>query len=316
MPASNLLVPLKAFAAERFLYPVLPCLAAGAAALAAALATRLTPRGRIALWGMGVAVVVALGLLARQRTEPWHDEATLWAAVQRDEPMNPRAYEGLGFLLYREGHLGEAERAFSTYREFQPYDGKVHAELAALFLKDYYDLSSTVEAVSAAPERDRVEAPRFLLRQAMKESRAAMEAWSRAGLERARGDRALVRSNLEVWREAAMEHGDLALAEARVANELLAADDRTTPGAAVGYAAASPARRPREPGGARRRRRAATGPPTCAATSPAASCGRSSWRTWRSTPRSRTRRSRTRCSPGSRRSSPRSRGTRPCAATA
>ena len=236
VPASSLLVPLKAFAAERFLYPVLPCLAAGVAVGAAGVATRLSPRGRLVLWGAGGAVVLALGLLAQERTRPWHDEATLWAAVQRDEPMNPRAYEGLGFLLYREGHLGEAERAFSTYREFQPYDGKVHAELAALFLKDYYDLSTTAEAVSAAPERDRVEAPRFLLRQSMKESRAAMEAWSRAGLERARGDRALVRSNLEGWREAAMEHGDLALAEARVANELLAADDRTTPGAAEAYA--------------------------------------------------------------------------------
>ncbi len=229
-PVSNVVVPLKAFAAERFLYPVLPFLALAAGAGVAALA-RGTSGRRPALVGATAAVVLALGALAFARSAPWRDEASLWKAVQAEDVMNPRAYEGLGFGSLGEGRVDAAERAFRTYREFQPRDGKVRAELAATFARLADDLvprdASSYEGTNLADRR------RFVLQQTILESRAAWDAWSREGVVRARGDAALVRTTLETWRDAALEYGDLA--ETAYVTAILAEDDRVRTGA-VAYA--------------------------------------------------------------------------------
>ena len=229
IPVSSVLVPLKAFAAERFLYPALPCLVAVLAAFGVRAALRAPARRRRLAMAAGAALVAGLGLLAWHRTGPWRDDASLWAAVLREEPMNPRGWEGVGFEHLRHGRLSEAERALSTYREFQPLDGKAHAQRAALFLRLHQDLTGLD---ASAEGWEGVKAPRFVLAQAIAESRTAVEIWSRIGLARGRGDRALLRATLEGWRTAALEYGDLG--EARRANDLLVADDASD-GGAVAY---------------------------------------------------------------------------------
>lgn len=221
-PVSNVIVPLKAFSAERFLYPALPCLAAGLAALGLSIASRAGPTGRRALVGVGGLAVATCVALSWQRTAPWHDERSLWEAVRAESPNNPRAYEGLGLELLKEGRVDGAERALRTYREFQPLDGKVHAELAATFrrLHDELARSASQELLDSSDLRQRLA---FVLQQSMLESRAAVDAWSRVGLARGRGDLALLRSTLAGWRGAALDFGDLR--EASRANEMLASSE-------------------------------------------------------------------------------------------
>ena len=76
VPVAGVLVPLKAFAALRFLYPALPGLAAGlVAAVASVVAGR--PRARLAAVAVAVAVVAGLAVATHRRSQAWTDEATL-----------------------------------------------------------------------------------------------------------------------------------------------------------------------------------------------------------------------------------------------
>jgi hypothetical protein len=221
VPVSNVIVPLKAFAAERFLYPVLPCLAAGVAAGGLALARALRPRPRRVTLAAATAILAGLGVLAFQRDRAWADERTLWTAVLSENPMNPRAHEGLGFEWWKEGEWAKAEKSFRTYREFQPFDGKVQAELAAVFWGAYRRL---VEAEpSIAPGWSVKPRQKFVLEQTLRATRAALDAWTRVGLTRGRGSEELVRNTLALQRAAALEYGDLL--EAQRANQMLWADD-------------------------------------------------------------------------------------------
>lgn len=254
VPVSGILVPLKAFSADRFLYPALPGLAL-AAVVGLARAGRLLPAGaarRVApLVAAGLAVVVCLPL-TRARTAPWRDEASLWEAVRRHDPMNPRAYEGLGFELLRtvhlaadpslargdpqrltavRDHLDRGQRALRTYQEFQPYDGKVRAQNVAALRRLYDELIAAAGASAESVVQD-VRVPQWVLTTTIAEARAALEAWDRHGLSRARGDEALRRATLRAWREAALDLGDLG--EVLRTNDLLAEADRRDTGA-VGY---------------------------------------------------------------------------------
>lgn len=225
-PVSNVVVPLKAFAAERFLYPALPFLALGFGAVLFA-AREAFPRRRRATAGLAVTLLAGLGMLAFARAGPWHDETSLWRAVMVENPMNPRAHEGIGFGQLLEGRVDLAERSFRTYREFQPRDGKVRAELAATFLRLSADL--VPKDVSQFENTNLGERRRLALGEAIAESRAAWQAWSREGITRARGDIALVRRMLEGWRAAALDYGDLR--ETAFVNAILAEDDRRRTGA-------------------------------------------------------------------------------------
>jgi hypothetical protein len=237
VPVSNVIVPLKAFSAERFLYPLMPCLSAGVVAAALALARTLRPALRPVVVVVAAGVLVTLGVLADARTGPWHDELSLWTAVQREEPMNPRAYEGVGFQWLRAGRLSKAEPALRTYAEFQPFDGKVHALLAAELRATYEDLvgQEGYRPNDSDEAQERLRIPPFLLEKAIAESRTAVRVWETLGLERGRGDRKLRRATIEGWRSAALDYLGipdaraanrlLAFADVRVANRLLAEDD-------------------------------------------------------------------------------------------
>jgi hypothetical protein len=230
LPVSNVIVPLKAFTAERFLYPALPGVACGAAVLGLFLARRLPRPSRQVLVAVAAALCVALGVVTTARAAPWKDDASLWTAVREEDPLNPRAYEGLGFEYLSQGKLDPAERAFSTYREFQPLDGKVHAELADVLMR-VHDVLVPIrqeEGTTTDVEQKR----RFALRESLKERRAAAQAWERVGLARGRGSVALERRNLEKWREGAVLFGDFL--EAKRVNDRLMALDVAAQGAPAG----------------------------------------------------------------------------------
>lgn len=217
VPVSNVIVPLKAYAAERFLYPALPCLVLLVAAAGQRLAAVGRPRIRGGIALAGTAAAVVLGLLAWGRAEAWASETSLWKAVMRENPMNPRAHEGLGWVALSEGRVSEAEKRLRTYREFQPFDGKVQAELADAFWRVYLSLAQVPQTdprwVDLASNR------RFALEQTMLACRAAVSAWTRAGLARGRGSIDLLRRTLDLDRKAAIEAGNLL--EARQANLML-----------------------------------------------------------------------------------------------
>jgi len=254
VPVAGVLVPLKAFAAQRFLYPALPGLAAGLVA-AVGLGVARRPRWRPAVLVVGVVATVVLGVAAHQRSRAWADETSLWEAVLRDDPMNPRAYEGVAFERLRAGtvggavrgdehdadrlrrvrdHLDRGQRALRTYQEFQPYDGKVRAQNVAALRRLYDELRAAVPADPVGPEGadevfEDVRIPTWVLTTTITEARAALDAFDRRGLLRARGDQALRRATLDAWRGAALDLGDVV--EALRANALLVEADRRERGA-------------------------------------------------------------------------------------
>jgi hypothetical protein len=226
VPVSNVIVPLKAFTAERVLYPALPGVACGVALAGLWLARRVSRPRRPVLVGVAAALCVVLGLVTVARAAAWKDETSLWTAVRKENPLNPRAYEGLGREHLLKGRLDPAERAFATYREFQPLDGKVHVELADV-LAHVYEVMVPIEQ-EAGTTTDVEQKRRFALGQSLRERRAAAEAWQRVGLTRGRGSPALERRNLEKWRQGALEFGDFL--EAKRVNDVLIAKDVRTAG--------------------------------------------------------------------------------------
>jgi tetratricopeptide (TPR) repeat protein len=228
---SNVVVPLKAIVAERFLYPVLPCAVAG---LAVALALAFE-RGRPALrLATGAVVLGALGVLVAataRRDASWRDDETLWDAVRAEDPTNARAYEGLGFVHLHRGRLEKAERAYRTFREWQPDDGKALAQLGDL----YREVARTLETddpellatSNVGPKRD------FALAASIRAYQEALTTWGRVGLVRGRGSPELRRATLERLREGAIALFDFD--NAKQANDLLALDDLAR-GGAVAYA--------------------------------------------------------------------------------
>jgi hypothetical protein len=86
------IVPMRVFAADRFVHLSLVGGAIAAGALVAAFDAPARPAlVRHAAQGCGVAVVLALLLFTRHRIPAWHDEVTLWRDTLRH---NPRAYIG------------------------------------------------------------------------------------------------------------------------------------------------------------------------------------------------------------------------------
>jgi tetratricopeptide (TPR) repeat protein len=212
LPVSNVVVPLKAFVAERFLYPVLVLVAAGVAfALASA-------RGWLRPVLAGVVAIAVLGhaVVTWQRDASWKDEATLWDAVRRDRPDNPRAYEGIAFAAYKRGHVSLAENAYRSYLEHNPDDGKSWMLLGHVFglARRTLRLSGPLEpgvTTDIAKQRDRAAFAQLSM------YRNALAAWGRVGLVRGRGSQDLVRELQRERLEAAVDLGDLR--EAREANE-------------------------------------------------------------------------------------------------
>lgn len=205
-PVSQVLVPLKSLAAERFLYPLLPCLAAGLALGVQALERR---------WGRPAGLAPALLLVpliwvTLARTAAWSDEESLWTAVRRDRPSNGRAYHGLGEALFAKGRFGEASAAYSTYLQAWRYDGKARRQFVDHLEGWIRTLRSDDPAIEASSN----------LGQRRRELRAlqaglllsALEIWDEVGLEAGRGSRSWLVDTLDRLVEIALELGDLSLA--------------------------------------------------------------------------------------------------------
>jgi len=219
VPVSNVLVPLKALVAERFLYPVLICVAAGVAWGV----SRLGRTGRgIALAAVGVAVLV-LAFVSADRARAWASDLTLWERVLRERPDHMRAYEGLGFEYLRAGRIHDAEIAYRSYLEANPADGK-----SMRLVGDAFGQVADAQRVLGSPDETTTRGGRHLARRAQLGMYAgALSTWDRVGLLRGRGSPRMVRETWEKVIEAATDLGDLA--KVKEANDALLVLDGVDP---------------------------------------------------------------------------------------
>ncbi|MDJ0522644.1 MAG: hypothetical protein QNJ90_11305 [Planctomycetota bacterium] len=212
-PVSNVVVPLKTFVADRFLYPGLLCVAAGiAAGLAAQRGT-----SRSALLTVGLCVVIALGFLTTRRNAAWADELTLWQTVRADRPWNANAYQGIAFEYLAQKRIVDAENALATYLEANPFDGKSMYAMGNLF----GEMAESLVLVGAdAPgEETNVDVRRSQARVAqIKLYQRAFEIWATpGGLAIGRGSERMLGDMLNRWIDAGTALGDLGTA--RYAND-------------------------------------------------------------------------------------------------
>jgi tetratricopeptide (TPR) repeat protein len=220
-PVSNIVVPLKAFVAERFLYPVLLAVAAG---VAWALFLPRPGRARVASLLAAAAGLVALGAVTIDRNRAWASDESLWEAVRRDRPEHPRSYEGLGFASLEAGRTERAERFYRAYLEHNPDDGKSWMLLGDLF----GDVARSLRLPDEPGVETDIDAKRFQARAAQLSAyRAALAAFDRVGLVRGRGSRPMLESIHRKRRDAAWDMGDPR--EAADANDALIAIEGLDP---------------------------------------------------------------------------------------
>ncbi len=212
-PVSNVIVPLKTFVADRFLYPGLLCVAA---ALAAFLASR---RGTWRSAAMTIACGGLLGfaVLTAGRDTAWSSEMRLWQAVRADRPWNANAYQGIAYEYLAKMRIADAENAFATYLEANPFDGKSMYAMGDLFgalarglrqVGDARDLGET----NVALRRGQAHVAQI------KMYRRAYEIWHMpGGLALGRGSQTMLLEMLAHWTEAGLALGSLQ--EARFAND-------------------------------------------------------------------------------------------------
>jgi hypothetical protein len=247
VPVSNVVVPLKTFAAERFLYPALPFVAVLAALGLRRLLSVRDRRVAVAAGAVAVALLAALGAGTWARERPWRDDLSLWTAVARADPSNPRAYEGLGYERWEAGDTSGAERAYGTYLESAPDDGKTLAALGDVFgtvaverevAAGMHDPNDPLAFEGVRPEdidpsrsgtRQTLTGALYARRRQIEAYQRALSTWERVGLAAGRGSPTLRRRTLEALRFAARKIGDLPAA--RLANALLLRDDERTSGA-------------------------------------------------------------------------------------
>ena len=220
VPVSNVIVPLKTFMADRFLYPGLLCFAAGVSWLLCVLPGR---RRAIGL-ALGVVLAVLLGARTVDRNRAWADEQTLWESVRADRPGNENAHQGLAFEYAKEGQIGKAERAIRSYLEANPIDGKVLMQLGDLFGRIADSLQEIKQEGVETNMRERRAQAHFAQISAY---RRAMEIWETYGLRRGRGSEAMRRGMLTRWADAALQLGDVG--EAKRANDMLARTEGLDP---------------------------------------------------------------------------------------
>lgn len=211
VPVSNLIVPLKALVAERFLYPGLVC---AVAAIAWAV-TRLRGRWRVAALAAVTLAMLALVPLTWQRTRAWESDSTLWETVLRERPSHMRAYEGLAYEYRHRGRVHDAEVAFRSYLDFNPADGKAMFELGTV-IGSIAD-ALRIDRPQPGVQTDVAERRRMTRTVEIGWYRAALETWARIGLVQGRGSPALLARVHRARIAAAMDLGDLN--EARLAND-------------------------------------------------------------------------------------------------
>ncbi len=208
-PVSNVIVPLKTFVADRFLYPGLLCVAAGVAAFLSTL--RGTPRS--ALLTITVAVVVALGVLTSGRGSAWASEMSLWEKVRQDRPWNANAYQGIAYEYLAQKRVVDAENAFATYLEANPYDGKAMFAMGNLFGELAGSLVHVGRPGPAGDTNMELRNKQARLAQIRLYQRA-FGVWSvPGGLQLGRGSKPMLLAMLDSWINAGMDFGSLQAAK-------------------------------------------------------------------------------------------------------
>lgn len=125
---SNLIVPIGAILAERFLY--LPV--AGTCLMLAVVLDRAGAKARVAAYA--IAVVLGIGMFARALD--WRDDATIFAATFRDNPKSARAALWLGSIAAERGADAEAIRRFDDAVRLWPRFAPPRVERGLVEAKD------------------------------------------------------------------------------------------------------------------------------------------------------------------------------------
>ena len=211
-PVSNVLVPLKTFVADRFFYPALPCVAVGVGALLAGLGAT----ARAATATVLLAVLAVFGGLTAHRAQAWGDEGSLWQAVMEDRPWNANAYQGLAYELAHRKRVADAERAYATYLQANPLDGKAIYAMGNVMGELAQSLVLLTPGEPGWSETDVTH--RLRQRQArvaqIKLYQRAFEIWDRpGGLTLGRGSEEMFQDMLGRWIEAGVALGDLRTAK-------------------------------------------------------------------------------------------------------
>jgi tetratricopeptide (TPR) repeat protein len=90
---------------------------------------------REALATAGVAVIAALGVGAFIQTSYWRDSKSLWKHTLDCNPHNAVAFDNLGALAFREGHVGEALADFQKAVQWGPDYAQAFGNLGNALLK-------------------------------------------------------------------------------------------------------------------------------------------------------------------------------------
>ncbi|HEX5832004.1 MAG TPA: hypothetical protein VFY16_13570 [Gemmatimonadaceae bacterium] len=136
LPVSNILVLSGVLLAERTLF--LPsagvCLAIGAGV--AWLCERCDVAPHLVRWAAAAALLAVVGAgtwRSATRQPVWRDDETLFAQTVLDAPLNYRAHELYGRVLFRNGRPIAGERKLREALELYPYDPAVHNMLASAY---------------------------------------------------------------------------------------------------------------------------------------------------------------------------------------
>jgi protein O-mannosyl-transferase len=168
LPTSNLLVPVGAIMAERFLY--LPAIGFSIClTLALCSIGRRMRLGATAPFVIGVLIVVAFGVRTRVRNADWRDDITLWSAAARTSPLSFKTHMGLANALLAwnrdleiDRALEEDERALAVLDSLPPrFAGSAYYIKTGLL---YMEKGNTLERRDPGRISDYTRAKSLLLR--------------------------------------------------------------------------------------------------------------------------------------------------------
>ncbi len=107
-----------------------PYLAMAALSMAAAiLLLRMTGKAPVRRALIGLAIVLPLILVTRNRNEVWQSDVAIWEDAVQKAPARSRAHYNLGAALAKRGDTGGAEEAFRRASRLNPFDDLSYAGL-------------------------------------------------------------------------------------------------------------------------------------------------------------------------------------------
>ena len=99
--------------------------------------------------GLLVAVVAGLGAATFRRNQDYRSEFAIWRDTLAKRPQNPRAHNGMGFVLHQWGRVDEAIAHYSAALRFEPDYADAHNNLGVIFAKRG-DLAAAAEQFAEA----------------------------------------------------------------------------------------------------------------------------------------------------------------------